>query len=249
MSWINWTLLSCACSRITAAGTCSYSRWGISKADDQWIDTRMYWCSASVGCRIMEMNFLGFFWLPHGWMWLVWAVDRMWYCVNTAEKVMRVKGYAHSMRTHELTLQALWPILLPRLNDHLDSIHEELGTELWHWRHCTENNVHAIDEEEDDNDDDDYTHTMRPPQVRGQRVTDEGRLVTSLKQRGVFHNKSQTPQIMMNKDVVIATIQKSPLSAESEHSIKPSFIWIRPQHLLRLHNSDCARRPGPATHY
>ena len=64
------------------------------------------------------------------------------------------------------------------------------------------------------------THTMRPPQVRGQRVTDEGRLVTSLKQHGVFHNKSQTPQIMMNKDVVIATIQKSLLSAESEHSIK-----------------------------
>ena len=36
----------------------------------------------------------------------------------------------------------------------------------------------------------------------------------------MFHNKSQTPQIMMNKDVVIGTIQKSPLSAKSEHSIK-----------------------------
>ena len=81
MNWINWTLLSCACSRITAAGTCSNSRWGtVSKADDQWIDTRMYWCPASVGCIIIGMNFLGIFELPHGWMWLVWAVDRMWYC-------------------------------------------------------------------------------------------------------------------------------------------------------------------------
>ena len=57
----------------------------------------------------------------------------------------------------------------------------------------------------------------------GQRTKDDrddGRLVTSLKQHGVLHNKSQTPQYMMNKDVVIATIQESLLSAEREHRIK-----------------------------
>ena len=36
----------------------------------------------------------------------------------------------------------------------------------------------------------------------------------------MFHNKSQTPQNMMNKDVVIATTQESLLSTESENSIK-----------------------------
>ena len=131
MNWINWTLLSCTCNRLTATGTCSNSRWGtVSKADDQWIDTKMHWCPVSVGCIIMGINFLGISGLSHGWMWLLWAVDRMWYYVNTAQKGMTVKSYARSMRTHKLTLQALWPILLPRLNDHLDSVHEELRTEL-----------------------------------------------------------------------------------------------------------------------
>ena len=50
--------------------------------------------------------------------------------VNTTQKVMAVKGYARSMRTHKLTLQALCQILLPRLNDHLYSVHEEIRTEL-----------------------------------------------------------------------------------------------------------------------
>ena len=77
INWINWTLLSWACSRITAAGTCSNSWWGtVSKADDQW----MYWCPAPVGCIIIGINFLGIFGLPREWMLLVWAVDRMWYC-------------------------------------------------------------------------------------------------------------------------------------------------------------------------
>ena len=146
MNWINWTLLSCACSRVTAAGTCSNSRWGISKADDQWIDTRMYWCLASVGCILIGMNFLSIVWLPHGWMWPVWAVDRMWWNVN----------------------------------DHLDSVHDELRTEIA--------SIGILF------DTDDIaqiimflqsmkrkmimmmmmmtTHTMRPPQVRGQRVTE-----------------------------------------------------------------------------
>ena len=67
--------------------------------------------------------------------------------------------------------------MLPRLNDHLDSVHEELGTEL------------ASIGTPFDTDDIAQrimsmqsmrrkmimmmmtTHTMRPPQVRGQRVT------------------------------------------------------------------------------
>ena len=50
--------------------------------------------------------------------------------VNTAKKVMTVKGNARLMRTHKLTLPVLRQILLPRLNDHLDSVHEDLRKEL-----------------------------------------------------------------------------------------------------------------------
>ena len=49
---------------------------------------------------------------------------------NTAQKLMTVKCYARSMRTHKLfDTQALWQILLPRLNDHLDSVRKELMTD------------------------------------------------------------------------------------------------------------------------
>lgn len=34
------------------------------------------------------------------------------------------------MRTHKLTLQALWQLLLPQLNTHLDSVDVELRAEL-----------------------------------------------------------------------------------------------------------------------
>ena len=49
---------------------------------------------------------------------------------STTQQVMAGEGYARSMRTHKLTLQALWQILFPRLNDYLDSVGEGLGTEL-----------------------------------------------------------------------------------------------------------------------
>ena len=96
--------------------------------------------------------------------------------VNTTQKVMAVKGYARSMRTHKLTLQALWQILLPRLNDHLYSVHEEIRTELAPiWTPFDTDDiaqkVRAIDQEKDDNYDDDYAHN-EPPQVSGQRVTE-----------------------------------------------------------------------------
>ena len=133
---------------------------------------------------------------------------------------MTVKCYARSIRTHKLTLQALSPILLPRLNDHLDSVHEELRTEL------------APIGAPFDTDDIAQrimsmqsmrrkmimmmmtTHNEATTGQRTKRDRDRGRLVTSPKQQGVFHNKSQTPQNIMNKDVVIATIQESLLSAE-----------------------------------
>ena len=93
INWINWTLLSCACSRITAEGTCSNSRWGtVSKADDQW----MYWCPAPVGCIIIiigiNLEFMGY------------HMDECCSCElwiecdivgNTSQKVMTVKGYMH----------------------------------------------------------------------------------------------------------------------------------------------------------
>ena len=43
---------------------------------------------------------------------------------------MAGKGYARSLRTHKLTLQALWQVLLPRLNDHLDSVDVNLRTQF-----------------------------------------------------------------------------------------------------------------------
>ena len=101
---------------------------------------------------------------------------------------------------------------------------------------------------EDHSDDDDYTHNVATTGQRTKRDIGEGRLVTSLKQHGVFHNKSQTPQNIMNKDVVIATIQESQLGAErlarnswmsmceppeSEHSIKALIHMNDGQALLR----------------
>ena len=90
---------------------------------------------------------------------------------------MTVICYARSIRTHKLTLQALCPILLTRLNDHLYSVHEELRTEL------------ASIGAPFDTDDIAQrimpmqsmrrkmtvmvmmtTHTIRPPQVKGQSV-------------------------------------------------------------------------------
>ena len=49
---------------------------------------------------------------------------------NAAQNVMLGKGYGRAMRTHKLTLQALWQILLPQLNAHLDSVDVELRAEL-----------------------------------------------------------------------------------------------------------------------
>ena len=41
---------------------------------------------------------------------------------NAAQHVMAGNGYAHAMRTHKLTLQALWQLLLPRLYAYLDGV-------------------------------------------------------------------------------------------------------------------------------
>ena len=51
-------------------------------------------------------------------------------CANAAQNVISGKGYARAMRTHKLTLQALWQLLLPQLSAHLDSVDVELRAEL-----------------------------------------------------------------------------------------------------------------------
>ena len=38
---------------------------------------------------------------------------------GTAEYVMTGKAYSKGMRTHKLTFQALWRLLLPSLTDHV----------------------------------------------------------------------------------------------------------------------------------
>ena len=49
---------------------------------------------------------------------------------NSAQNVLSGKGYRRAMRTHKLTLQALWQVLLPQLNAQLDSVDVELRAEL-----------------------------------------------------------------------------------------------------------------------
>ena len=40
------------------------------------------------------------------------------------------KGYARAMRTHKLTLQALWQLLLPRFYTYLDDVVDTLRAEV-----------------------------------------------------------------------------------------------------------------------
>ena len=49
---------------------------------------------------------------------------------NAAQNVMKGKGYARAIRTHKLTLQALWQLLLPRLYTYLDGVDVTLRDEL-----------------------------------------------------------------------------------------------------------------------
>ncbi|KAK5936226.1 hypothetical protein CgunFtcFv8_027647 [Champsocephalus gunnari] len=49
---------------------------------------------------------------------------------NAAQHVMAGKGYARVIRTHKLTLQALWQLLLPRLYTYLDEVDVTLRAEL-----------------------------------------------------------------------------------------------------------------------
>ena len=49
---------------------------------------------------------------------------------NAAENVMDGKGYARATRTHKLTLQALWQLLLPRFYTYLDVVDDTLRAEL-----------------------------------------------------------------------------------------------------------------------
>ena len=49
---------------------------------------------------------------------------------NAAQHVMDGKGYARAMRTHKLTLQALWQLLLPRFYTYLDDVDDTLRAEF-----------------------------------------------------------------------------------------------------------------------
>ena len=64
-----------------------------------------------------------------------------------------------------------------------------------------------------DGDDDVYTHKDC---TKGRRMKDDGgkaRMAKSLKQHGVFHNKVDTLQNMINKDLVTVSIEGSLLGA------------------------------------
>ena len=65
-----------------------------------------------------------------------------------------------------------------------------------------------------DGDDDVYTHTER---TNGRGIKDDGdeaRMATYLKQHGVFHNKVDTLQNIINNDLVTVSIEESLLGAE-----------------------------------
>ena len=49
---------------------------------------------------------------------------------SAAQNVMSGKGYACPMRTHKLTFQALWQILLPQMKAHMDTTDIALIAEL-----------------------------------------------------------------------------------------------------------------------
>ena len=55
----------------------------------------------------------------------------------------------------------------------------------------------------DDDDDDAYTHNEDTKGHRTKDDRDEGRLATSLRQYGVFQNKIDTLQNMINKDLPV----------------------------------------------
>jgi len=50
--------------------------------------------------------------------------------MQLAQNVISGKGYARAMRTHKLTLQASWQLVLPQLSAHLDCVDVELRAEL-----------------------------------------------------------------------------------------------------------------------
>ena len=49
---------------------------------------------------------------------------------NAAQHIMAGKGYARAIRTHKLTLQAIWQLLLPQLYTYMDGIGVALKAEL-----------------------------------------------------------------------------------------------------------------------
>ena len=59
-------------------------------------------------------------------LWI--ACDRLG--INVAEHIMAGKGYASAIRTHKLTLHALWQLLLPHLYTYLDGVDVALRAEL-----------------------------------------------------------------------------------------------------------------------
>ena len=50
--------------------------------------------------------------------------------INATQHIMAGTGYARATRTHKLTLQALWQLLLPQLYTYLDGIDVTLRAEL-----------------------------------------------------------------------------------------------------------------------
>ena len=49
---------------------------------------------------------------------------------KTAEKVTAGKSYAHEMRAHKITIQAIWRLLLPQLLTYIETEHGDLKKEL-----------------------------------------------------------------------------------------------------------------------
>ena len=64
---------------------------------------------------------------------------------NAAQHVMGGKGYARAIRTHKLTLQALWQLLLPRLYTYLDGADVDTESRTLRCLHIHRRRSHCTD--------------------------------------------------------------------------------------------------------
>ena len=98
-------------------------KWSVEQYKDMLI--------TCLGGRHIAMNFLGVI----GRHMSESGLSELWIGCdllgsNATQHIMTGKGYARSIRTHTLTLQVIWQLLLPQLYTYLDGVDVALRVEL-----------------------------------------------------------------------------------------------------------------------